>query len=159
MWQLFQRANGFWLWFKYMMASANVSDLLHPPTHQAGKDCHHHFGLDFHEVLGESVDTRPDLPRHRDCVPGDQVQPHQAVSAGRKVNVVLCGSKPPPPKKNKTKQKTTTTKSYLAFSNLSSPDRLPVLTMSKLMLWGWMASISSRTAKLLLISLSWTTNK
>lgn len=71
------------------MVSTSVSDLLHPPTHQAGKDCHHHFGLDFHEVLGESVDTRPDLPRHRDCVPGDQVQPHQAVSADRKVNVVL----------------------------------------------------------------------
>lgn len=83
------------------MVSASVSDLLHPPTHQAGKDCHHHFGLDFHEVLGESVDTRPDLPRHRDCVPGDQVQPHQAVSAGRKVNVVLSvvANRPPPPKK------------------------------------------------------------
>lgn len=83
------------------MVSASVSDLLHPPTHQAGKDCHHHFGLDFHEVLGESVDTRPDLPRHRDCVPGDQVQPHQAVSAGRKVNVVLSVVAPPPPKKQK----------------------------------------------------------
>lgn len=84
------------------MVSTSVSDLLHPPTHQAGKDCHHHFGLDFHEVLGESVDTRPDLPRHRDCVPGDRVQPHQAVSAGRKVNVVLSVvAKKKNPQKNK----------------------------------------------------------
>lgn len=50
------------------MIPASLLDSLHPPTHQAGKDCHHHFGLDLHEVFWESVDTGSDLPRHRDGV-------------------------------------------------------------------------------------------
>lgn len=75
---------------------ASVSDLLHSPTHQAGKHRHHHFGLDFHQVFGESVDTRPDLPRHRNCVPGDEVDHiRQLVQAERSVLFFLQEQKKP----------------------------------------------------------------
>lgn len=47
---------------------AAVLDPLHPPTHQAGKDRHHHFLIDLHQVFRESVDASSDLPRHRDGI-------------------------------------------------------------------------------------------
>lgn len=43
-------------------------DPLHPSTHQAGKDRHHHFLIDLHQVFWESVDASSDLPRHRDGI-------------------------------------------------------------------------------------------
>lgn len=50
--------------------AAGLLDSLHPPTHQTGKDCHHHFLLHLHKVFWEGVDTRADLPRHWHGVSG-----------------------------------------------------------------------------------------
>lgn len=50
------------------MIPASLLGSLHPPTHQAGKDGHHHFGFDLHEVFGESIDACANLPRHGDGV-------------------------------------------------------------------------------------------
>lgn len=54
------------------MIPASLLDALHPPTHQAGEDCHDHFVRDLHKVFWESVDTGSDLPRHRNGVPRDE---------------------------------------------------------------------------------------
>lgn len=48
--------------------STSVLDPLHPPTHQAGEDRHHHFLIDLHQVFRKSVDASADLPGHGDGI-------------------------------------------------------------------------------------------
>lgn len=42
---------------------------LHAPPHQTGEDGHHHFGVDLHQILGQSVNFSSNLPRHGDGIP------------------------------------------------------------------------------------------
>lgn len=52
----------------FTMVPASLLGSLHPPTHQAGKDCHHHFWFDLHKVFWESVDTCANLSGHGDGI-------------------------------------------------------------------------------------------
>lgn len=65
------KAKGLWV-VVWECQSSTTSPLspLHPPAHQAGEHGHHHLGLDLHQVVWESVDTRADLPRHGDGIFG-----------------------------------------------------------------------------------------
>lgn len=56
------------------MVPASLLGSLHPPTHQAGKDCHHHFWFDLHKVLWESVDACANLSCHGDGIPREDRQ-------------------------------------------------------------------------------------
>jgi hypothetical protein len=58
------QANGLWVVCRCQSDTASWLRPLHPPAHQACKHRHYHFGLYLHQVVWESVDTHPDLPRH-----------------------------------------------------------------------------------------------
>lgn len=121
-----QDSNGWWARISVTMIPASLLGPLHPPTHQAGKDRHHHLGLHLHKVFWEGIDACSDLPRHRDCVPrgarrgwlGQKGFPH----------------KPPKKKKNMATVAPCSfwrgREAYLAFSSFSSSERLPVLSSS-----------------------------
>lgn len=67
-----------------------VLDPLHPPAHQAGKDRHHHFLIDLHQIFRESVDASADLPRHRDGIPvGKEAHTptHKLLARNRKIEI------------------------------------------------------------------------
>lgn len=109
--ELFQNAS-------VPISASVLVGLLHPPTHQAGEDCHHHFGLDLHEVFWESVDTGSDLPRHRDGISGKDGEVDSYKTSWHRVkSLLLCFL-------------LVIENSYLAFSSLSSSERLLVFTSS-----------------------------
>lgn len=63
--------------FPLMFVSVAALSLVHASPHQAGKDGHHHFGVDFYQVFRQCVDLSTDLPRHGDSIPETKKTRHQ----------------------------------------------------------------------------------